>query len=1018
MRPIVIDMQAFGPFAARQVIDFRRLGDKRFFLIHGPTGSGKTSILDAMCFALFGDSSGGERDGAQMRSHHADVAMLTQVTFDFALGADRYRVRRTPEQMRQAKRGGGETRQAQQAELFRLDTADGTDVERPLVTGWPRVTAEVGELLGFESRQFRQVIVLPQGRFVDFLKSNTRDREAILQTLFGTELYKRIEERLSRTADDVAQQASVVRTQRQTLLDQAQTQDETTLEMRLAQLAVHLTTRRNEVQASAKTAQMAEAVLAEARKLADRFDELDKATHALQPLRAQKPEWTAKRQQFAAAQQATTIEPYAEALADIERQHTEATSRIETLQRDAKAAAQRLADTEAGLSREKARERERDEAGNKVDRLAALKGKVASLEEARTALRAAETEARKARTGQEAAEAVQKAATETHRRLEQTASEYRVLASRLDGLQATVKRLGEQSTQVSNLAKATEALKNATREGEQQTKSTTATQLAVDTARSDRDRVHAAWVAGQAARLAAELVAGEPCPVCGAHEHAAPAHVAEPLVQDDALDAAEESLAKAESAHTHAYTRLVAARQEVAVQETRIVEIRSALGAHLLSADELRAQAEAAQAELKKTEAAVTALGGVERQLPYAATTASRAEQVLKQATESAAEAQARQRQCEAIVNERQAEVPAELTDTTKLEAAMATAIDTRDALKQALDKATAAVTATATEKAKCAGQMEAAAQTLASLVEHRTARSRDLAERLQQAAFESVEAFRAARLDAVQARALDHAIKTFDANLVAAQQRHDRATADMRDHQRPDLAALVDRHEAAKAAHLAASNAVRDAVAAHDASTKLAAALKRLAGEYQALQDRYAVLKKVADLATGNNNQRLSLQRYVLATLLEEVLAAATLRLRVMSRARYELRRVPAPVDQRSASGLDLEVFDHYTGMPRAVGTLSGGESFLASLALALGLSDVVQSYSGGLRLDAIFVDEGFGTLDAEALDFAIRTLKDLQHAGRLVGIISHVGELREWIDARLEVKAGQKGSAAEFLV
>ena len=153
-----------------------------------------------------------------------------------------------------------------------------------------------------------------------------------------------------------------------------------------------------------------------------------------------------------------------------------------------------------------------------------------------------------------------------------------------------------------------------------------------------------------------------------------------------------------------------------------------------------------------------------------------------------------------------------------------------------------------------------------------------------------------------------------------------------------------------------------------------------------------------------------------MLATVLVEVLATNSIRLRVMSRGRYEIRRRIDPVNQRAAAGLDLEIFDQYTGTTRGVSTLSGGESFLASLALALGLSDVVQSYAGGIRLDAIFVDEGFGTLDPESLDFAIRALKDLKQAGRMVGIISHVAELKEWIDARLELKATQAGSVASF--
>ena len=225
MKPLRLEMQAFGPFARRQIIDFRRLGDGSFFLIHGPTGSGKTTILDGLCFALFGDSSGGERDGRQMRSQHAPPELLTEVRFEFALGAERYRVERVPEQIRPARRGGGDTRQAPKAALWRLSGEGEVEQARPLATKWGEVGARVAELLGFESRQFRQVIVLPQGRFRDFLVSRSQDRERILQSLFGTEFYKRIEDALKQAASSLEREAGELRTRRQALLDQAALKD-------------------------------------------------------------------------------------------------------------------------------------------------------------------------------------------------------------------------------------------------------------------------------------------------------------------------------------------------------------------------------------------------------------------------------------------------------------------------------------------------------------------------------------------------------------------------------------------------------------------------------------------------------------------------------------------------------------------------------------------------------------------------------------------------------------------------
>ena len=193
---------------------------------------------------------------------------------------------------------------------------------------------------------------------------------------------------------------------------------------------------------------------------------------------------------------------------------------------------------------------------------------------------------------------------------------------------------------------------------------------------------------------------------------------------------------------------------------------------------------------------------------------------------------------------------------------------------------------------------------------------------------------------------------------------------------------------------------------------------LGQLAGEIRQLEGQYGLLGRLADVANGDNSRRMSFQNFVLSALLDDVLVEATRRLHHMSKGRYRLRRVDVAPDRRKQHGLEMEVEDAYTGRSRPVATLSGGEGFQAALALALGLADVVQAYSGGIRLDAVFVDEGFGSLDPEALELAVNTLIDLQKSGRLVGVISHVPELVERIDVRLQVTSGRRGSQARFVL
>jgi len=290
--------------------------------------------------------------------------------------------------------------------------------------------------------------------------------------------------------------------------------------------------------------------------------------------------------------------------------------------------------------------------------------------------------------------------------------------------------------------------------------------------------------------------------------------------------------------------------------------------------------------------------------------------------------------------------------------------------------------------------------------------------ERLQAAGFMNQLEYKQAKRTDKELQQMEQRLLEFDQDLFAARDRLERARKAALGQTEPNLEKLKYDYETAQKEQEACRT--REIILRQQLEQETAslARLQDLEKVQQQLNDRYSVLGQLAEVANGKNRFGLTFQRYVLGALLDDVTIAATERLKVMSRGRYLLQRTMERTHSRAAGGLELEIFDNYTGLERGIATLSGGETFLASLALALGLADVVQAYTGGIHLDTIFVDEGFGTLDPETLDYVMRSLMDLQHGGRLVGIISHVPELKERIDARLEIQWGEKGSTTRFVL
>lgn len=1016
MRPLRLRLAAFCAYGGEVTLDFEHgLGPHRLFLITGPTGAGKTSVLDGLCYALFGESSGAERGPGHLRSHHAAPGTRTEVELDFALGAERWRIRRRPAWERPKLRGTGTVTEGAEVALWRL-SADGAEL---VTEREAEARARIESLLGYRAQEFRQVVMLPQGRFRELLTAKPGERQQILATLFRTHLYERIERALAEAAKAAATEARRLEQHRQTLLGQAGAEGVEAAREARAGLAAALAEAEAQAEAANAAARSARAAAEAGRRDLERLERATRAAAALAALEAKATGMEAARARLTAARRADRLRGEAAAWRTAREAEAEAARRAAEAEAAAAAARDALARAEAALADAEARERAAAEAGAEATRLQGLLERAeataratAEAEDAARKLAAAEASrnqaadaAAKARDAAEAARAAlaaQKAVADQQER-------HRLV---LKDAQARLRDAEALTKAEAEVARLRTALSEAEATG-------TAAAARHGTARAALADAIATVAADHAARLAAALAPGEPCPVCGATDHPRPAHLAA-----SGGDAPLPDLAPLEAEEAAARTALDAARERFVRLRA---ELRAAEEAHanLLArfGEDAAPQPDALAAELAAARDALTAAETAARTLPTRQREAEAAEQAAREAVtrlegaEASVQAAATALAAARATRDAHAAALPEGTAAPDALRAAAEAAQTRartlaEGLRRDRDARVAAAT-----RAEAAAQSAAAAAEAARGAEAaRAAADTAFAARCVEADFADPAAFEAALLPDAEATELEATLAGFDRDRAAAAREDAAARAAAEGLAAPDLAALeaaaAKAEEAAQAATGVAAARRRDLEARDALLADIAAAEAELAAARAAWEMR----QDLAETARGANPQRLSLQGYVLRTLLDEALSAANRRLRGMLHGRYSVRRVEEPERKNAAVGLDIAVLDEWTGQVRPAATLSGGEGFCASLALALGLADTVQAHAGGRRMDALFVDEGFGTLDPEALDTAMSVLSALPGSDRLVGVISHVPELRGWVPARLEVSPGRRGSTAAF--
>ncbi|MFT4229318.1 MAG: SMC family ATPase [Microbacterium sp.] len=978
-----VELEGFGPFRARQRVDFDAFDADGIFLIAGRTGAGKSSILDGVCYALYGTApryDGGDRG---LRSDHCDAGDPTEVSLEFTAQGRRLRVTRTPRYRRRKARGDGFTDADHTATLEEL--VDGRWIAlaaKPVTVG-----ALLDEVVGLSREQFQQVMLLAQNRFADFLLAKNDDRQRLLRTLFGTRTHQQLQAAFDERRKAERQRLTTDREHARALLAVAERviaehdlggadDDAPDDDARLAAAERALSRARyradeaERLRAEAEAAHDA-ALSAHGARLAlrDRQARRQRSRDALALLESAEPSIAAQRVALQRARAAEVLRPA-----------IEASQRADVALRAAVATHERAVDRwvalggRAGLTAQELRASIEGFAGEVAVATAA----------AAQELHLPELDRRSAQARVELADAEEKLATLDERRAQLPAQR-----AELEGRRASLDPKASSVDPVSDALATAEARLRAGREAELRAvavRDAEARQLSAIAAQHDaaaevrvllRRRLD-----GFAGELAAGLVDGEPCAVCGALEHPRPAVAATDAVTDEQLAVAEaRSQAAADAAHraTEAARAARAAHADVAAAAggAAVDVLESAVAE---AAERLRAAREAAA----QRDEIIRQLG----ELAEADRDADLEREALSTALGELRESFATVReQCAAA----RAAVDAARGGFATVAERVATLTSTLDAARELSD-------ATEGLDLRAAAAAEAGAS---------------LAERLSATCFEDAAAATAALLPAGEQDALDQAIREHENALAAERDRLREWELELAGapDELVDPASTQAAAAAAKAAwNTAAERAARDAEVASALAGHLSAATAALAALAGAIREA-ELITALADAVGGRNAHQMDLETFVLAAELEEIVAAANVRLDEMSDGRYRLQHSDARAARGAASGLGLEVLDAYTGQARVPQSLSGGETFLASLSLALGLAEVVTARAGGIRLDTLFIDEGFGSLDDETLDLALRTLDELRRGGRTVGVISHVDGVKERVPAQLRVEATAGG-------
>ncbi|KMQ06447.1 exonuclease [Bacillus cereus] len=1028
MRPIQLVMTAFGPYKQKEVIDFDDLGEHRIFAISGNTGAGKTTIFDAICYVLYGEASGEERsDTSMLRSQFADDNVYTSVELTFQLKGKRYEIKRQLGHKKQ----GNKTITGHAVELYEvIDGEKVPAVDRFHVTD---VNKKVEDLIGLSKHQFSQIVMLPQGEFRKLLTSETENKEEILRRIFKTDRYKLMRELLDQKRKqwkDVLQEKQKERelyfrnvfklpirdgALLETLVEQEHVNTHQVVEALEQETAVYKAeVEQLQVEQDVQTKQLkdAETRFHAAKSVNEKFIDLQQKNEKYNILQENRTVIEMKETSFKRAEQAKRLLPFEQWHEEAMQNEQKAESLLKQIITKKETIMNNFELAQEKYEAVKNKEPERENAKKLVQRLEELQPIIASLAEKQLNLQNAEIQIGKLKESMQ----------NLDRQLEEHTNQKQLMSGELQQLERALEQYVDKVEELTNMREDAKVLKQAydvwqEKQKFEQEKETAFTKM--------QEAVHAyenmerRWLSEQAGILALHLHDGESCPVCGSTNHPKKATEQSDAIDEKELNDLRDKKNIAEKLHVqveekwnfyhHQYEQVIEEVKKRGYQSEELVETYSALvqkGKQLATeVNTLKASEETRKQIAVKIKSVEEKVDALQKQKREVETEQHRIEMDCMQLRTS--------------YEHDKKNIPENLQTVQAWKVQFDQAMHELRLMEDEWKKVQEAYQHWQNENIRIQAEQEGASTQFESAKSKKEETFTRFMKELEQSGFTDQSTYKEAKLSDAEMEMIQKEIQSYYSSLEVLAKQIEELQGELKDKEYMDITALGEHIkdleinlDIIKEKRQRAQSAVAYISDLHENIRRIDEQIHEEEKAFQELVDLYEVMK-------GDNESRISFERYILIEYLEQIVQIANERLRKLSNGQFYLKRSERVEKRNRQSGLGLDVYDAYTGQTRDVKTLSGGEKFNASLCLALGMADVIQAYEGGISIETMFIDEGFGSLDEESLTKAVDALIDLQKSGRFIGVISHVQELKNAMPAVLEVTKQKDGcSQTRFVV